>query len=203
MNFGSDHKLELFDLLCFDELSEWFEVSDVEEDHPIVAKPPHFTLSDHQLVRCVPLPPHPTHVLNPFDPLVVLGLSLALLDNFLVDLDNESALVVVATEFARLREEHRDLVDLDHAVREEELRPMDWLLQLENDRLATTCQISVPIKWFVPHPTFLQVCTVVLIVPSFEHDTEGLKGVHVLFGTRVVELLRRLPREIELKRDLN
>lgn len=51
----SDYELELAILLNFDELRERFETSDVEEDHPVVAEPAHFTFPYHQLFCRVPL----------------------------------------------------------------------------------------------------------------------------------------------------
>ena len=102
---------------------------------------------------------------NGLYPFLVSSLCLSLPHTLLVYHDDEGAKACPLTEFAAFAEEHRDLVHLAHAVREEELGTMSWLLLLIIYRVFTsTSHMGVPQRRFFAPPPSLQVKLLVSIV---------------------------------------
>ena len=121
---------------------------------------------------------------------VGLGLGRALFYLFLVDHHNEGAFGVFVAKLTALVEEHGDLIDLHHHVREKELNTMHGLLDIKLHRLLATRHISSVARGrLIPHASLLQVYSLIAVVPPLLDHAQSLERAHEVGRGCIVNLL--------------
>ena len=142
-------------------------------------------------------------VFNTSQPLIALWFGLPFLHQLFVDLHYKGALMIIDCELATLGEEHRDLVNLEHAVGEEEFCPVHRFFNLELYRLPATGHVSVTSKGLMSHTSFLQITALISIIFCFGCHAQRLESLHILVRLGVIATFARLTRKVVSEWDLD
>ena len=103
VNFGRNAQFKLPEFFLLDELGEGLQATNIEENHPKIAKASHFALPYHKHILDMSRLAGFSQVFPPFEfflvLLVVLGHGFFLFEYFLVNHDNERPLLRLLTKF--------------------------------------------------------------------------------------------------------
>ena len=103
VNFGRDAQFKLPEFLLLDELREGLQATNIEENHPKVAKASHFALPYHKHILDMSGLAGFSQVFPPLELFlvlfVVLGHGSLLFEYFLVNHDNKRPLLRLLTKF--------------------------------------------------------------------------------------------------------